>query len=211
MSPITPPVLETIVYHGDIVIKWSCVGADVYYLFRDTEPIENIQGWFPYATIDHGQTCYHDNNLIPGEKLYYAVQASLRNEKSSLSNVKSIKLPEHIIVNQEFIQQAAYFESKSNHKYDEKVWTIARLLLIIEKSFPNRDLNYLKFKVKDLKRDLPELKGLLTYPSDWEIKTRAEQIYTSHPDPKDLDWSISEAQLVLQKIHELIELDSCVR
>jgi hypothetical protein len=211
MSPIEPPQLEPIVYQGDIVIKWSSVGADVYYIFRDTDPIENVQGWFPYATIDHGQTCYHDSNLNPGEKLYYAVQAVIGSEKSALSNNQSIKLPEHLIVNTEFIQKAAYFESKSNQKYDEKVWTIARLLLIIERSFPNRDLDYLKFKVKDLKRDLPELKGILTYPSEWEIKTRAEQIYSTHPEPKDLDWSISEATLVLQKIHELIELESCVR
>lgn len=212
-APVLHPINTASVISGYVVISWSEVKDATYYLYRDVEPVTNVAGWFPYAIIEHGKTTYEDHNLHNHQQLFYAVQAVWGGERSPLSN--SIKLqihyPDHITVDPQEIQKVAYLESQKGEKYEVKVWTYARLVLIIEMTFPNRSWDYLERHVKCLKDNLPEFKGIIIEPTESQIRQRAQQIYESHLSPMELDWTIAELQLILQKIHELIEFESCVR
>jgi hypothetical protein len=199
---------------GDALkIHWSDVGATTYLLYRDEEPITNIEGWFPYAVIDRGQTEFLDHNLTNGATVYYAVQAVQNGQKSALSNSVRFKVqfPEHLVLQKEQIKEAAYFESKNTPQYDQKVWKYAQAILTLEKSFPQRSIEYLENHVRSLKQDVPEFAGMLYEPTEAEIRMQAKKIYESHPDPMELDWKLSEALLIIKKMQELIEFEIKIR
>ena len=198
---------------GAVHLTWSDVGADAYYIYRDYEKIKDISGWHVYAIVDQGETAYDDNNIQNNAVYYYVVVAVKGNEKSENSNCERVKvqLPEHLTIDTHSVAEAAYYESQSPRRVDEKIWELARLSLILEHSFPNRSIEYLKIKVKTLKGDLPEFTGLFIEPTESEIRTRAQEIFYLNPDRMELDWNISERELVLKKIQELLEFETKVR
>jgi hypothetical protein len=215
VASIEPPKLNSIdketVLFGSIYISWTKIeNSTAYHLFRDYEPITDVRGWVPYAIIDNGNTFYNDENYDNGSTYFYAVKAvnALRQE-SPLSNPQQVKvnLPAHLVVDLDNVEVAAYYESKKPISLDNKIWDLARLQLILELSFPKRTLEYLKIKVKSIKRDLPEFKGLFIEPTEEEIRHRAQQIFNEKLDQMDINWRVSEKELVFNKLEELREYE----
>jgi hypothetical protein len=210
LDPIDP---ESILF-GSLHISWSQVpGTKAYYVFRDDELITNVAGWHPYAIVDNGNTYFDDSQYQNGSLFYYSIISVNDNERSILSNCQrvKVKIPAHILIDSHFVQEAAYYESQSSRKFDDKIWTVARLQLILEHTFPQRDIEYLKIKVKSIPRDLPEFSGLFNEPIEAEIRERARTIYNQNRSQMSLDWEISEKELVIKKIQELLEFESTVR
>lgn len=210
-APKLNPIDPESVLDGSIHISWSDVGATSYLIFRDNEPITDISGWHPYGVVETTQ--YEDNNFEDGRTYFYVIVGSEGNARSPLSNCEfvKVKIPQHLLIDNHSVEEAAYFESKSSKMHDEKVWRMARLHLIFEMSFPNRDIYYLKIKVKSLARDLPEFKGLLIEPTESQIRKKAQEISEIYANEMKLDWELSERELILKKIQELVEYSKKIR
>jgi hypothetical protein len=213
LTPELYPIDAQQLLFGSIHLTWSDVGANTYLIFRDYEKITDISGWHEYAAIDQGKTYYEDNNIQNHRIYYYVVVAAVGNERSGISNCVGVKtdFPEHIMIDTHSVAEAAYYESQSPRKFEEKIWELARMSLILERSFPNRSVEYLKIKVKSIKKDLPEFTGLFFQPTENEIRNRAQEISYLNPDRMEVDWNISERELIIKKIQELLEVENKVR
>jgi hypothetical protein len=215
---INPPVLNPIdsemLLFGSVHIEWSDCGVDTYYVFRDQDPIDMVEGYMPYAIVER-KTFFDDSNFKNNATYYYAIVAidlkSGQQSKVSNSERVRINLPAHLIVEQNSIAESAYFESMAPKRYDEKIWQFARLQLILETTFPNRDVDYLRIKVRSLKHDLPEFKGLFIEPTESEIRKRAQLIYENNQNKMEIDWKLAEMELIMKKIQELLEFQKKVR
>jgi hypothetical protein len=210
-APKLDPINPESVLDGSIHISWSNVGTASYYVFRDTEPITDISGWYAYGMVETNH--YEDYNFENGRIYYYVVIGVEENARSPLSNCQSVKvkIPPHLLIDNHSVEEAAYFESKSAKMHDEKLMRMARLYCIFEQSFPNRDIYYLKIKVKSLDRDLPEFKGLLIEPTESQIHKRGLEISQNYVNEMKLDWELSERELILKKIQELVEYSKQIR
>ena len=168
-APILNPIDHEMLLFGSVHLEWSDCGVDTYYVFRDQDPIDMVEGYVPYAIIEH-KTYFDDTNFQNGNVYYYAIVAvdSKSCQQSKVSNSERIRvnIPAHLVVEQSLIAEGAYFESMAPKRFDEKIWQFARLQLILETTFPNRSLDYLRIKVRSLKRDVPEFKGLLIEPTE---------------------------------------------
>lgn len=210
LRPIDPEML----LFGSIHIEWSNCGVDTYYIYRDQDPIDMVEGYIPYAIVERN-TFFDDTNFQNGAVFYYAVVAvdQKSGQQSKVSNSERVKIhiPPHLVVEQNSIAEGAYFESMAPKRFDEKIWQFARLQLILERTFPERHMDYLRIKVKSIKRDIPEFKGLFVEPTENEIRIRAQQIYDSKPDKMEIDWKLTEMDLILKKIQELLEFQTKAR
>ena len=75
VAPKLHPIDPEMLLFGKIHILWEDVGAPIYFLFRDYEPIKNISGWAPYQVIDEGKTSFDDSVFENHHVYYYAVCA----------------------------------------------------------------------------------------------------------------------------------------
>ncbi len=211
-APKLHPIDEEMVLFGKIHLEWTDVGAPNYFIYRDYEPVKNICGWQPYQVVESGKTNYDDSFFENQRTYYYAIVAASEDglEKSPPSNTESVKveLPPNLVVDKHQLEEAAYYESRELTDYDEKIKQLARYKLIFEKTFPDRDLNYLETRVKSLKRDLPEFTGMFKVPTESEIIDRAADIVQNRPSKMELDWDLSEHKLIKKKIEDLIEYEA---
>ena len=217
--PLKAPILQSIdpemLLFGRVHLEWSAVeGATSYLLYRDFDPIEDVTGWNAYSIIQTGLN-YEDLNYENNVSYFYAVKACAgnENERSHLSNTEriDIHLPPNLQINSTKIRDEAYLKSLQPTKINDKIWQLARLQLILEQTFPQRTLEYLKIKFKSIKRDLPEFNGLFVQPSEAQIRERAQQIYYDKLDKMILDWRVSEKELIVKKIEELLEFEMIER
>ena len=208
-APKLHPIDDEMLLFRIIHLEWTDVGAPNYFIYRDYEPIKNVCGWQPYQVVDAGKTHFDDSLFENQRTYYYAIVAASEDglERSQPSNTESIKvkLPPNLVVDKHQLEEAAYFESRQLADFDEKVKQLARYKLIFEKTFPNRDLDYLETQVKSLKRDLPEFSGMFKLPTESEILHRAGLIMQKSPTKMELDWDLSEHKLIKKKIEDLVE------
>ena len=213
-TPKLHPIDPEMVLFGSIHIEWETIeDVEEYLLFRDYEPIENVDGWVAYAIIEKGKTDFDDTNFNNNSTYFYALAAKNGSVQSNISNVERVKvnIPPHLNVLENNVEEGAYYESKRQNDFDKKIWELARLQLIFENTFPKRDLNYLKIKVKSIHKDLPEFNGLFIEPTNHEIQSRAQEIFNQKPDNMNLDWRLSEKKLIMKKIEELLEFTKEIR
>ncbi len=214
-SPRLKPIDEELLLFGKIHLSWTDVDAPIYYVFRDYEPVRDVSGWQPYQIIEEGKTQFDDSFFENNTTYYYAVMSVSEdeNEKSDLSNTEKVKvdIPPNLIVDKHQLEEAAYYESRQKSNYEQKAWELARYQVIFEKTFPERDMEYLKTQVKTLKDDLPEFDGLFHEPTESEIKKRLGKIYEEKASKMDLDWRLSELKLIKKKLEDLVEYETEVR
>ncbi len=87
-SPVLNPILPNPDTDGLIKLNWSTVvGADRYYLYRDSSSITSVEGLTPIAMVTN---CNYTDSLTTNGNYYYVVVAGTGTTNSSISNCENI-------------------------------------------------------------------------------------------------------------------------
>jgi len=105
----------------------------------------------------------------------------------------------------EDVEVLAYQRYKSGEEYEKSIWYLAELCVTINKNIKNG------YDIKPLETDnlvllLNEnVNGELIQPTEDEIKSLAETIYSEHPEKSKLHFFIAEKQLLLEEIYNVLK------
>jgi len=200
---------------GEIELRWICDEANInkFEIFKSKSSNIDVINEAPYAVVEHaskneaGEYIYVDKNIPKENSIYYKIVATQDEIKfSSNTELARLKILEHLNLDDEYIKNAAYYESLQNTHYDKKIWRIAEIDLILQRNF-NMNFQFLKRELRSLKQAFPKFSGKIEYPKHDEIKEKARILFQSGLNPNDMDWYFIERELILKKILALIEFE----
>ncbi|MGQ4873164.1 MAG: FG-GAP-like repeat-containing protein [Promethearchaeia archaeon] len=89
-APILDPIFPNPDDDGEIVLNWNDIeGAKIYYIYRDENFINSIDGLTPIAITTHS---YYKDNIDSSGTYYYIIIAGNDIVNSTLSNCESVKV-----------------------------------------------------------------------------------------------------------------------
>ena len=201
--------------YGEIELRWTIDTQDVdkFEIFRSKYSNLNPEKEQPIAEItkvmknSNGEFCFTDKNFPKDTNLYYIVAASKNGEKIySRTELVKTKILELIEIDEDYLKNAAYYESIQKTPYDKKVWRVAELGLIFKMNF-SEDLVFLRKQLQSIKRAFPKFSGKLAQPLFEETKAKAKELYLSGISISDLDWHFIERELIYKKLLYLIDFE----
>ena len=200
---------------GEIELLWNCDDPKInkFEIFRSKNSNINLSTDTPLTIIENSskneaeEYVFIDTSFPTDSNLYYLISASIDGIKFS-SNIElaKVKILNSLNLDDEYIKNAAYYESLQNTPCDKKIWRVAEIDLILHNHFPI-DFKALKTELRSLKKTFPNFQGKIEYPKHEQIKEKAKALYMSGINLNDLDWLYIERELILKKILALIEYE----